>query len=147
MPGTALFDRLVRRLTRRDSTLLRFLIVGTVGFLVDGAILQALVSLGAWAPVPARFVSFSVAVMVTWLLNRTFTFGAAGSAKAAPVRSVLRYVMVSVAGAGINVGTFAALVLLSALMAAHPVIPLAIGSIVALMFNYLGSKHFAFRPA
>jgi putative flippase GtrA len=125
---------------------MRFLMVGTVGFLVDGAILQTLVSLAGWNPVPARLVSFSIAVVVTWLLNRHFTFKAAESAKAAPVRSVLRYMVVSIAGAGINVGTFTALVLLSALMAAHPIIPLAVGSVVALMFNYLGSKHFAFRP-
>jgi putative flippase GtrA len=85
---------------------------------------------------------------VTWLLNRHFTFKAAGSSRTAPaVQSMTRYVMVSLTGAGINVGTFSALVLLSAAMAAHPVAPLAVGSIVALVFNYLGSKHFAFRTA
>jgi hypothetical protein len=30
-------------------------------------------------------------------------------------------------------------------LAAHPLIPLAVASIVALIVNYLGSKHFAFR--
>ena len=130
---------------RPPSTLLRFAVVGTIGFLVDGAILQALVSLGGWGPVPARFASFSVAVVVTWLLNRRFTFQATGPKGPPPLRSVARYIVVSVAGAGINVGTFTALVLLSDAMAAFPIIPLAAGSIVALVFNYLGSKHFAFR--
>lgn len=147
MPENMADDGVSSGRARPGSTLLRFAMVGTVGFLVDGAVLQALVSLAGWGPVPARFVSFSVAFFVTWLLNRQFTFSAAGSPKAAPMRSVLRYAMVSLAGAGINVGTYTALVLLSAAMAAHPIIPLAVGSIVALMFNYLGSKHFAFRPA
>jgi putative flippase GtrA len=37
------------------------------------------------------------------------------------------------------------LVLASSAMAERPLVPLAIASIVALIVNYLGSKHFAFR--
>ena len=48
-------------------------------------------------------------------------------------------------GTGVNFGIYASLVLSSATMATHPLLPFAIASGVALVFNYLGSKHFAFR--
>lgn len=130
------------------STVLRFGIVGTVGFLTDAAVLQALVSLAGWGPLPARLVSFTIAMHVTWLLNRHFTFATDGEAPGTSLLSSLgRYIIVSLAGAGINVGTYALLVLVSSEMARYPIIPLAVGSGAAMVFNYLGSKHFAFRRA
>ncbi len=131
-----------------DSSVWRFGIVGTVGFLTDAAVLQALVSLAGWGPLPARLVSFTIAMHVTWLLNRHFTFAESGEGPGTSLLSSLgRYIVVSLAGAGINVGTYTLLVLLSTDMARHPIIPLAVGSGVAMVFNYLGSKHFAFRRA
>lgn len=127
----------------RASSFLRFGLVGAVGFLVDGGLLQALVGLAGWGVIHARIVSFPVAVFATWLLNRHFTFkpahdGAAGL-------SFSRYVVVSLGGASVNFMIYTALVLSMAPMAALPIVPLGIASIVALAFNYLGSKHFAFR--
>lgn len=123
------------------TALLRFSMVGVVGFAVDGGVLQALVSLGGADPVLARAVSLPLAVWATWFLNRRFTFEGSGGALA----SFLRYVVVSLGGAGVNLCTYTALVLSSSAMAARPLWPLAVASIVALVFNYLGSKHFAFR--
>ena len=122
--------------------LLRFGLVGAVGFAVDGGLLQLLVSLG-WGPIAARALSFPAAVLATWWLNRSITFR--GRESGGLLRSLLRYVAVSVVGTGVNFGIYASLVLASATMAAHPLLPFAIASGVALVFNYLGSKHFAFR--
>ncbi|CAN5170372.1 hypothetical protein BH10PSE16_BH10PSE16_06820 [soil metagenome] len=127
----------------RLSSFLRFGLVGTVGFLVDAGLLHALVSLAGWGPIHARIVSFPVAVMATWLLNRNFTFDQASKGNAG--RSLARYVAVSLGGASVNFFIYTALVLSVASMAARPIEPLAIASIAALAFNYLGSKHFAFR--
>jgi putative flippase GtrA len=121
---------------------LRFGLVGVIGFVVDAGVLQALVSLAGWGPVEARGISVPVAVFATWLLNRSITFrrydGPAW-------RSLARYAAVSAAGAAVNFVVYTLLVLASAVMAARPLAPLAIASIVALVVNYLGSKHFAFR--
>lgn len=125
------------------SSFLRFGLVGTVGFIVDGGLLQTLVSVAGWGPVEARLASFPTAVFVTWLLNRKITFRE--SANVPAYRSLLRYVVVSLAGASVNLFVYTALVLVSSEMAARPLVPLAIASIVALIVNYLGSKHFAFR--
>ena len=125
------------------SSFVRFGLVGTVGFVVDAGVLQALVSLADWGPIEARAVSFPVAVLATWLLNRNITFRAAIDVPAH--RSLARYVTVSLAGASMNFIVYTSLVFASSVMAAHPVVPLAIASGIALIVNYLGSKFFAFR--
>jgi putative flippase GtrA len=128
---------------RPQSRFLRFGLVGAVGFVVDAGVLQALVSLAGWGPIAARLVAVPTAVFATWLLNRTITFPESHSGPA--LRSLWRYAVVSAAGAGVNFCVYSALVFALQAMAAVPLVPLAIGSIVALVVNYLGSKHFAFR--
>lgn len=127
----------------RSSSFMRFGLVGAIGFLVDGGLLQALVSLAGWGVMHARILSFPVAVFTTWLLNRHFTFEQAHDSNVG--RSFSRYVAVSLGGASVNFMIYTALVLSMAPMAALPILPLAVASIVAMAFNYLGSKHFAFR--
>ena len=117
---------------------LRFVLVGAVGFVVDAGVLQALISLAAWGPVEARAVAIPTAV-----LNRTITFPESHGGHV--VSSLLRYAAVSAVGAGVNFIVFSILVFASQAMAAQPVVPLAIASVVALIVNYLGSKHFAFH--
>jgi putative flippase GtrA len=123
------------------SQFLRFAVVGVVGFVVDAGVLQALISLAGWGPIEARAVAIPVAVFATWLLNRTITFAHDGPA----LPSLARYAAVSAAGASVNFAVYTVLVFASQAMAARPILPLAIASIVALVVNYLGSKHFAFR--
>jgi len=121
---------------------LRFGLVGAVGFVVDGGVLQALLHVG-WGPVAARAVAVPVAVLATWLLNRSFTFPEAQDGPALP--SLVRYAGVSALGASVNFAIYTMLVMLSPAMAARPLVALAVASVIALLVNYLGSKHFAFR--
>ncbi|MEM8548890.1 MAG: GtrA family protein, partial [Pseudomonadota bacterium] len=51
-----------------------FTLVGIIGFAVDAAMLQLALSSLQLEPVRARLVSFPVAVVVTWMLHRQFTF-------------------------------------------------------------------------
>ena len=125
------------------SRFMRFGLVGGLGFVVDAGVMQLLVTFAGLGPIEARAVSIPAAVFATWLLNRGFTFGKTSEDAALP--SLLRYAAVSAGGATINFFVYTALVLASSELAARPMIPLAIASIVALIFNYLGSKHFAFR--
>lgn len=126
-----------------DCRFFRFSLVGAIGFTVDGAVLQALVTMAGWGPVEARAVAIPVAVLATWQLNRTVTF------REPQYTSVLctlgRYVSVSGLGAAVNFTVYALLVSSSSMLAAKPLAPLAVASAIALVFNYLGSKHFAFR--
>lgn len=63
--------------------LLRFSMVGAIGFAVDGGVLMTLV-LGGVDALIARLVSFPAAVFVTWWFNRHWTFS--GSPKSRPHR-------------------------------------------------------------
>jgi putative flippase GtrA len=121
---------------------MRFGVVGALGFVVDAGVLQLLLMLG-WGPVGARAVAIPVAVLATWALNRRFTFPEAQAGPA--LASLLRYAGVSAVGAAVNFIVYTALVLASATVAAHPMAALAVGSIAAMLVNYLGSRHFAFR--
>ncbi len=126
-----------------SSRFLRFALVGVVGFVVDAGVLQALITLAGWGPIAARAVAVPVAVFATWLLNRTVTFPLSHGGPA--LRSLARYIAVSAVGASVNFLVYTVLVSISNAMAALPIVPLAMASIVALIVNYLGSKHFAFR--
>jgi putative flippase GtrA len=121
----------------------RFGMVGVVGFVVDAGVLQALVSMAGWGPIAARAVAVPTAVFATWLLNRSFTFPEAQGGPAWP--SLMRYAAVSALGASVNFVAYTSLVMASSFMAARPLVPLAIGSVIAMIVNYLGSKHFAFK--
>lgn len=134
-------NRLVYLILR--SNFLLFGLVGSMGFAVDGGLLHLLVSQLSWGPVAARAVSIPVAVYVTWLLNHLFTFR--GISNRPAYLGLARYITVSLAGAGVNFLVYSALVLTYRTMASQPLLPLAIASAVALVVNYLGSKHYAFR--
>jgi putative flippase GtrA len=121
---------------------MRFGVVGAVGFVLDAGILQLLL-LAGWGPIAARAVAIPLAVFGTWALNRGFTFPEAQAGPALP--SLARYAAVSAVGASVNFGVYTLLVLASPLLAAHPLAPLAIASVIAMLVNYLGSKHFAFK--
>jgi putative flippase GtrA len=121
---------------------MRFALVGAFGFVVDGGVLQALLVLG-WGPIAARAVAVCVAVLATWALNRSFTFPEAQGGPA--LASLVRYAGVSAVGASINFAVYTGLVMSSNAMSAQPLLALAVASVIALIVNYLGSKHFAFR--
>jgi putative flippase GtrA len=114
---------------------LRFCMVGSIGFAVDGGGLVALVSSGV-SPYAARLVSFPLAVTVTWLLNRTWAF--AGSATPRPGREYVLYFLVQIAGALVNLGVYVMLLTQWEVRGAHVIIPFAVGSAAGLIANYLG---------
>lgn len=117
----------------------RFCLVGAVGFLVDAGLLLALLATGTLGPIAARVVSILVAVTVTWLLNRLLTFR---SDDPRHLFEWSRYALVNGVGALVNYGCYVACLLLIPGIA--PLLALAVGSAVALIVNYLGSRHLVF---
>ena len=117
-----------------------FCMIGGVGFLVDGGILQVLFVAGA-NPVLARFISFPSAVAVTWFLNRRFTFVSREPTSAAYVK----YFAGQSVGALINLGTYVLALQLLPALRSYPVVALAIGTAPALCFNFLWSQLVVFR--
>jgi putative flippase GtrA len=52
---------------------LRFCVVGTTGLILDGGLLKLMI-LGSINPIVARSGSASIAIVLTFLLNKTWTF-------------------------------------------------------------------------
>lgn len=120
-----------------------FCIVGGIGFLVDAGILGLLVHSFGADPLLSRLLSFPCAMTVTWYLNRRVTFAHAVSKHSG--QEWFRYALVSVAGNLINFIVYAVSISRSQVMYTYPVTALAIASVIALAFNYLGCSRYAFR--
>jgi putative flippase GtrA len=125
-----------------NAELARFAVVGAVGFAVDAAVLQLLVSAASWSPFAARAVSFPVALTVTFLLNRAWTFRGLRMSMA---RAYGAYGAIQVVGALINLFVFSACVLVAPPLYERPVIALGIGAAVSLLFNFFATRSVVFR--
>lgn len=124
---------------------LRFGVVGTVGFVVDSAVLLGMMALGL-GPYGGRVVSYLVAASTTFALNRAWTFRSAR--RDAPVAAQWgRFVLLNLAGFAANYGTYATLVAGMPLVAANPVLGVAAGSLAGMFINFGLSRRFVFRQA
>lgn len=119
-----------------------FGLVGTAAFLVDVAVLYALREfLGLFV---ARIVSFLVATLFTWSVNRTLTF-ANGRSRLSPHAEFLRYLLFVLGGGGVNLLTYTWLVTSVALVASHPFLGVAAGSITGMLVNFSLLKWILYR--
>ena len=129
----------------------RFAIVGTVGFIVDASVLQILVSWFDVGLLIGRIFSYLAAATIAWFLHRVYTFRDRLSATdnhATSLRALLdqwfRFIVTNGIGAAVNYGIYAVLILSSELCRAYPVVAVAIGSLVAMVFNFVISRRFVF---
>jgi putative flippase GtrA len=123
----------------------RFASVGVVGLVVDGGLLYLLVRFGLH-PLVARCFSFPPALATTWFLNMTWTFGAHGSG-GSRLRQAAGYVAVQGVGALLNYAIYALALNLTGRSAIGSVAALAIAAVVAMFFNFTGSRVLVFRAA
>jgi putative flippase GtrA len=121
--------------------LLRFGVVGVVGFVVDAAVLTAAITLGL-GPWLGRALSYLVAATTTFALNRAWTFR--GAARAQPVWQWATFLLVNLVGFAFNYGTYAALIELIPIVAANPVLGVAAGSLAGMVGNFVLSRRFVF---
>jgi putative flippase GtrA len=143
MTGAARPDRKVA------GQMLRFGIVGGIGFLVDAGVLTLMLTWGL-GPYSGRVVSFLAAATVTWILNRSFTFRRNSSsdihpATTHPMGEWLAYLGLMVIGGLVNYGTYAAAVTFLEPVHRHPVIGVALGSIAGMGVNFWTSKTLVFE--
>lgn len=134
---------MLRPAVSAGQSFVRFLAVGTVGFIVDASIVTALMLAANWPAVPARVVSMGTAITVTWMLNRRFAF---------PERRFPRhleyagYVGIQLAGAALNLAVFVACLNAWPGLARWPVVPQSAGSVLALFFNFVAARRILYAP-
>jgi putative flippase GtrA len=142
MPMTRLISRLGPGRLALLGELLRFSVVGTLGFLIDTATLYAALSLGAGLYL-GRALSYLTAASANWALNRAWTFRQADRRRRG--RQWVMFLLVNLLGFAINYGTYLLLVTSLPLVAVHPVIGVAAGSLAGLGGNFLLSRRFVFQ--
>ena len=121
---------------------LTFVLVGGVGFGIDYGVLRLLVTEWGWHWALARIPSFGLAVCVTWILNRTLTFGSSNRWAGESIR----YLITQSIGSAINLVVFSGIVMVFG--AGTLLVPLAAGAAAGLVSNFLMSKYIVFsaRP-
>lgn len=117
------------------GTFARFVAVGAFGFLADYAILIYLVSALGADPFSARVISVTLAILLTWALNKSWSFRTLGRNRR--TGTLLPYYGIQLTGALLNFATYSLILILAPFAVNHLIIPMAFGSAVALFFNYL----------
>ena len=121
---------------------LRFALVGVFGFLVDVAVLYAMLAIG-FDHVSGRLASFVTAVTLTWYLNRRFTFSDFASPNF--FAEWVKFVTANLGGASINILVYLAIMSLDFATSIIVAIAVAIGSLSGMAFNYTTSWTLVFR--
>jgi putative flippase GtrA len=134
-----MLTRLLNRLPPRFGA---FLLIGGVGFIVDASILATLVHGYGWGDYTARLISFPVAVLVTWLLNRRYAFASGATSRRGA--EYTRYVGVQTVGSLINFLVYSLCIATLPIMDRWPVLALAVGVMVQIPFNFFGMQKFVF---
>jgi putative flippase GtrA len=130
----------IRALADRVPRPLRFLVVGGLGLMTDlGAF--TLVAAYGHHPLAARLISLGVATLVTWRLNRAFTFQRSHRTQSA---EAMRYAAVTAVAQGVSYAVFATLVLTR--LSALPQAALLCGAVMGAFVSYNGQRLFAFAP-
>ncbi|MGX1099579.1 GtrA family protein [Amorphus sp. MBR-141] len=112
----------------------RFLVTGGTGFAVDAGVLSLVLATTSAGPITARCVSFPAALLVTWLLNRSWSFG--DRARPRLSRELAGYVGLQVAGFLVNSGIYVVLVTGIGGVALPPVVALFFGSGAAAFLTF-----------
>ena len=132
-------------LNKHASEVIRFGISGVAGFIVDAGIVVLFTRGLGLGPIVAQVVGFTIAVTVTWLINRHWTFAEHASEKW--LHEWTRYVAANLIGAVVNNGVYVVLVLTLAMFSRNPVFAVAAGSLAGIGFNFTLSRFVVFRSS
>ena len=119
-----------------------FCVAGTIGLVVDIAVLYAVAPLLGWYA--GRVVSFLAAATATWLFNSRWTFADASESSRTGMRPYLRYLSSMLAGAAVNYAVYAATLRFVPVEHAAA-LGVALGSLAGLAFNFTAA-HFLLFP-
>jgi putative flippase GtrA len=129
----------VQRLAQNPNIrqFLIFAIVGACATIVQYAVLASLVELAHLAKTPASIFAYGCGAVVSFLLNRRFTFGSQTDAK----KTFLKFMIVNLIGLALNTAIFAALTQ----WGLHYLLAQCCATALVLIWNYAGARFFAFK--
>jgi putative flippase GtrA len=133
-----LLERLIQ------SRFLRFGLVGGAGFVVNWIALAVALRFAHLDKYSGWLAAFLVAVTFTWWGNRTLTFRDM-AAKTGLLTEWGTFVVANSLGAVANFAVYSALVTFAAPPIGNPLVAIAAGTLVGLVFNFTASRRFVFR--
>ena len=128
----------------RQSRFLRFALVGSAGFVVNWLVLAFFLHVARLDKYSGWVFAFFVAVTFTWWGNRTLTFRDI-AARTGLLAEWGKFFAANSLGAVANFATYSALVTFAAPPFGNPLVAVAVGTFVGLVFNFIASKRFVFR--
>lgn len=117
-----------------------FAVAGATGFTIDALVLLSLLHWTGMGPYLSRAIAILTAMAVTFIINRTFAFGASGRPLA---KEGVRYGGVGLSTSLANYLVYSGILL--AIPATPPFIALVIASGLAMALSYLGYSRLVFR--
>ncbi|MDO9417783.1 GtrA family protein [Pararhizobium sp.] len=116
-----------------------FALAGATGFAIDAAVLLLLLTYTGLGPFIARLIAIALAMTATFVINRTWAFGASGRPLA---EEGARYGGVGISTSIANYAIYSGL--LVAIPATPPPLALVIASGLATVLSYIGYSRFVF---
>ena len=117
----------------------RFCLVGSLVFVFGSLVLFIEIHQLHFSPWLAQFPMLILSMTLSWLLNRWLTFR--NPSGLALFREWLGFMAVNGLGAAISAGVYTLVLFLTHKNGLMPYVALAMGTLVALGWNYLGSRH------
>jgi dolichyl-phosphate beta-glucosyltransferase len=129
----------IRDLYSNFRQFFKYCIVGVLGTFVDLGALYVLVEYFEMAVMPAVVLSFLLAVVNNYVLNKIWTFGSRSKNYR---KQFIKFLIVSVVGLGLTVGFMYVFV---EVFVIWYMIAKALTSLIVLVWNFLGNKYWTFK--
>ncbi len=117
---------------------IRFAVVGVIGFVVDGGGTWVLAHPFGVPAVLARVAPLLLSILVTWLLNRSLTFRVEAPRSRV---ELARYASVALTSAALNFVVYTILVWFGI----HVFVAVALATGLLALYSFLGYRHLVFR--
>lgn len=125
------------------KTFMTFAIVGTVGLAVEVSCVAFFYEFFEFSALLSKALAFPIAVLVTWILNRSLTFRQRRSSSL--LNELLRYLNVTLIGALVNNSVYILIIKLFGGDLLTAIFAVAAGSVAGLTTNFLGSSRYVFK--
>lgn len=124
--------------------ILGFVVVGAIAFAVDWGLLVSMIFLFDLGLYWGRAISFSTAVMVTWWLNRTYSFCITEPPK---IQEALKYLTTVFIGGATNWIIYLSVLSIEPAARAQPLFALIPATAVSMIINFTLMRAWPFRFA
>jgi putative flippase GtrA len=125
-------------------SLIKFTLIGAVGFSIDAGILYVGVYILFTPLVVTRDLSILISVLATWILNRRWTFNL--RKKESAWIELFKYLGSRSLGAAANLGIFTSLVSFAPIPFNEPIVATPLSSAMTMLINYTMVRLFDLPP-